>query len=148
MTRSGLVLCGTGPSACPHPEGEGWLILQCPDRPAYGSISTWRLHWLQPQKRQIRTLMLQAAMPLIDGWDNQGVYWREDVPEPPPAEEGQPAAPVQRPPIQTVDPQLWQRAEVQDLKQGPYGLWLRKQDMMFADAIRKHSDWPWGNSNS
>lgn len=148
VTRSGLVLCGTGPSAYPHPEGDGWLVLQCPSRPAYGVVSTWSLHWLQPQKRQIRTLMLQAAMPLIEGWDNQGIYWREDVPEPPPAEDGQPQPPVQRPPIQIVDPQLWQRAEVEDLKQGPYGLWLRKQDMMFADAVRKHPDWPWGNRSN
>ncbi|VUZ25202.1 Uncharacterised protein, partial [uncultured Comamonas sp.] len=52
----------------------------------------------------------------------------------------------QRPPIQTIDPLLWQRAEVQDLKQGPYGLWLRKQDMLFAEAVRKHHDWPWDTS--
>ena len=148
VTRSGLVLCGTGPSAYPHPDGDGWLVLQCPERPAYGSVSTWSLHWLQPQKRQIRTLMLPAAMPLIDGWDNQGIYWREDMREPVPVEDGQPQVPVQRPPIQTVDSRLWQRAEVHDLKQGPYGLWLRKQDMMFADAIRKHPDWPWGRSSN
>lgn len=143
VTRSGLVLCGTGPSAMPHPNGEGWLVLQCPKRPAHGTVSTWHLHWLQPHNRQIRTLMLQAAMPLLEGWDNRGVYWREEVPPAPPAEEGQPEQPIQRPPIQTVESDLWQRAEIHDLKQGPYGLWLRKQDMGHADIVRNHPDWPW-----
>ena len=144
VTRSGLVLCGTGPAAMPHPNGEGWLVLQPPERPAHGGVGTWSLHWMQPHKRQIRTLMLQAAMPLLEGWDNQGVYWREDTPPPPPVEEGQSEPPsVQRPPIQTIDPQLWQRAEVADLKQGPYGLWLRKQDMSHADVVRNHHGWPW-----
>ncbi|MBS7350903.1 MAG: hypothetical protein KIG95_12265, partial [Comamonas sp.] len=98
---------------------------------------------LQPHNRQIRTLKVQAAMPLLEGWDNRGVYWREEVPPAPAAEEGQPEQPIQRPPIQTVESDLWQRAEIHDLKQGPYGLWLRKQDMEHADIVRNHPDWPW-----
>ena len=147
VTRSGVVLCGTGPAALPHPNNEGWLILQPPERPAYGAISTWNLHWLQPQKRQVRTLIIQAAMPIMEGWDNQGIYWREDQHAPKADDEAAAEAPTQRPPIQTIDPLLWQRAEVQDLKQGPYGLWLRKQDMLFAEAVRKHHDWPWESAS-
>lgn len=143
VTRSGAVLCGTGPAAYPNPNGDGWLLLEPPERPAYGGVTTWTLYWLQPQRRLVRNLIIQAAMPLIEGWDNQGIYWREDVPHAASAEEGQPEAPAQRPLTQTIDPTLWQRAEVQDLKQGPYGLWLRKEDMLFAEAIRKHRDWPW-----
>ncbi len=147
VTRSGAVLCNTGPAAMPHPNNEGWLIVQPPERPAYGATSSWSLHWLQPQKRQVRTLIIQAQTPIIENWDNHGIYWREDEPPPSTLTEEQQAS-AQRPPLQTVDSLLWQRAEVQDLKQGPYGLWLRKQDLLFAEAIRKHHDWPWGSDNT
>lgn len=189
MTKGGTVLCGIGPCITPDPEGEGWAILECPRPPAASAHqdaadepSPWKVHWLQPRKRQVRTIALDAKRPVLKGWDAKGLHWydegrtaakpaatgQEDTAAVPPttapaggttsgiaAATGAGAASTESPaasdtpaatgryPIETIVQTQWARAAVQDLKQGPYGLWMRKQDMRFADAIRRRDDPPW-----
>lgn len=137
VTRSGTVLCGTGPSACPHPAGEGWVTLEWISG-SYNQSSEWKLHWINPVEKEVRSLSLPAWMPLLQGWDAQGLHWREAER---PVEDGEtPRAPVR----QLIVPQMWNRAEVEKLRQGPQGLWLRKQDLSHAEALLVQDDWPWG----
>ncbi|RGE46786.1 hypothetical protein DZC30_03225 [Comamonas testosteroni] len=133
MTRSGLALCGTGPSACPHPAGEGWAVLEFLER-RYGQPDRWKLHWLNPVEKELRTLELVANMPQIKGWDTQGLQWQELSPE---SEEQAPAP-------QLVTLSMWGKAEVEPLRQGTNGLWLRKQDLRYAQTLLGQDDCPWG----
>jgi hypothetical protein len=80
MTRSGLAFCGVGPCACPHPSGEGWALLE-PVETRYGELGQWQLHWLNPVEKEVRTLTLKARMPVLQGWDAQGLHW-QDLPLP------------------------------------------------------------------
>lgn len=141
VTRSGTVLCGTGPSACPHPAGEGWVTLEWMGGSGNfdsGQPGQWQLHWINPVEKEVRSLSLPAWMPLLLGWDAQGLHWREAER---PVEDGEtPQAPVR----QLIVPQMWNRAEVEKLRQGPQGLWLRKQDLSHAEALLVQDDWPWG----
>ncbi|MEQ6433896.1 hypothetical protein V8Z74_02405 [Comamonas sp. w2-DMI] len=136
VTRSGTVLCGTGPSACPHPAGEGWVTLEWLSS-SYSGPGEWKLHWINPVEKEVRSLGLQAWMPLLLGWDAQGLHWREAER---PAQEGEvPQAPER----QLIVAQMWNRAGVEKLRQGPQGLWLRKQDLSYAEALLVQDDWPW-----
>ncbi|GGH67367.1 hypothetical protein GCM10010975_37100 [Comamonas phosphati] len=136
VTRSGTVLCGTGPSACPHPAGEGWVTLEWIGG-SNDQSSEWKLHWINPVEKEVRSLSLQAWMPLLLDWDAQGLHWRE-------AERpAQDAATPQAPARQLIVPRMWSRAEVEKLRQGPHGLWLRKQDLNHAEALLAQDDWPW-----
>ena len=135
MTRSGLALCGTGPSACPHPAGEGWAVLEFVER-RYGQPDRWKLHWLNPVEKDLRTLDLAVNMPQFKGWDTQGLQWQELEPE----EEQAPAA-------QLVTLSMWQKAKPEQLHQGMNGLWLRKQDLRYAQTLLGQDDCPWNRSS-
>jgi hypothetical protein len=39
--------------------------------------------------------------------------------------------------------QTWQRAAVEPLRQGMNGLWLRIQDLRYAEALLGQDDCPW-----
>lgn len=171
VTSGGAMLCGVGPSAMPHPEGEGWFVLEPPETPSSVQPGHWKLHWLQARKRQVRTLTIEAWMPMLKSWDAKGVQWwdagQEVVRMPaapaalPAADAADDASALSSPPTQTalslaaptdtsapeqfqmIEMTEWARSSVQDLKQGAYGLWLRKQDMRYIDAIFHRDDWPW-----
>lgn len=134
VTQSGAVLCGVGPSACPHHAGDGWLSLEWLARGQNGEPHHWKLHWLRPLKHEVWTLELRAYMPILQSWDaHQGVQW-EDVAVPAAATQtGQ----------QVVAPMRWESAQLDVLKQSPAGLWVRKQDAVYADAIVLRDDRPW-----
>ena len=137
LTRSGAVLCGTGPCACPHPAGEGWAVLELVES-RYGRPDRWKLHWLNPVEKELRTLELAAHTPLLTGWDAQGLHWIEAQPQ------DDSEAGVQEPPQrQLISMPMWGQAEVEQLLHGMNGLWLRKQDLRHAEALLAH-DWPWG----
>lgn len=133
MTRSGLALCGTGPCACPHPAGEGWAVLEFVDH-HYARANEWKLHWLSPTTKELRTLALDGNMPLIKGWDAQGLHWLDDQPD----EDGTAAT-------QLVTPAMWDKADVEPLRQGAKGLWLRKQDLRYVKTLLGQDDCPWKN---
>lgn len=138
VTQSGAVLCGVGPTACPHHAGDGWLSLEWLARGASGEANHWKLHWLRPHKHEVWTLELRAYMPVLHAWDAvQGVQWA-DI-EVPANEDGGPLQTVQH----VIAPMRWERAQLDVLKQGPAGLWVRKQDAVYADAIALRDDWPW-----
>lgn len=145
MTRSGLALCGVGPCACPHPSGEGWAVLE-PVESRYGELGLWKLHWLNPVEKELRTLEIKARMPVLKSWDAQGLHWQD---EPLLADEEQaatePGASTGQPGLrQLLVSQSWQRASVEPLRQGVNGLWLRKQDLRYAEALQGQDDAPWG----
>ncbi|MBQ0131299.1 MAG: hypothetical protein KBT18_03745 [Comamonas sp.] len=134
VTKSGAVLCATGPSACPHPAGDGWLILEwlarSHDEPHY-----WKLHWLRPAKREVRTLELRAYLPLLQAWDaQQGVLW---------VDAQQPTVEGEGPKQHIIADINWDSAPLELLKQSAGGLWVRKQDAVYADTIAVRDDWPW-----
>lgn len=149
MTRSGLAFCGVGPCACPHPSGEGWALLE-PVETRYGELGQWQLHWLNPVEKEVRTLTLKARMPVLQGWDAQGLHW-QDLPLPDEAALQGEASAVHKPPSepaaarQLVVAQTWQRAAVEPLRQGMNGLWLRIQDLRYAEALLGQDDCPWKN---
>ena len=134
MTRSGLALCGTGPCACPHPAGEGWAVLEFVDH-HYERPNEWRLHWLNSVDKELRTLVLAGNMPLITGWDTQGLHWVDSQPD----EGAKPAANAE----QLVTLAMWRKAAVEPLHQAGNGLWLRKQDLRYAQALGEQDDCPW-----
>lgn len=134
VTQSGAVLCATGPSACPHPGGDGWAILEClartTDEPHY-----WKLHWLRSAKREVRTLELRAYLPVLQEWDAlQGLSW---VDEGATLKEGGLAK------QKLIADVRWEEAQLDILKLSPGGLWLRKQDAVYAESIALRDDWPW-----
>ena len=133
MTRSGLALCGTGPCACPHPAGEGWAVLEFVDH-HYARPNEWKLHWLNPVEKELRTLVLGGNMPLITAWDNQGLHWVDTQPD---EDDAAGAA------AQLVTLSMWNKAEMEPLRQGANGLWLRKQDLRYAQALLGQDDCPW-----
>ena len=138
VTQSGAALCGVGPSACPHHAGDGWLSLEWLARGANAEAHHWKLHWLRPHKHEIWTLELRAYMPVIHGWDaTQGVQW-SDVEVPAATKDG--AMQVEQ---HVIAPMRWESAQLDVLKQSPVGLWVRKQDAVYADAIALRDDWPW-----
>lgn len=185
VTKGGTVLCGVGPAITPAPDGEGWAILEYPHDGPPGedeSAPVWKLHWLQPRKRQVRTIPLDATRPVLRNWDANGLHWYDEASSAPaPAQESEDTAPPpasaipgaeplplvppgdvlpqtgtppgevaaaapaakRKPHISTIVQTQWAKAAVQDLKQGPYGLWMRKQDMRYADAVRRRDDPPW-----
>lgn len=137
MTRSGLALCGTGPCACPHPAGEGWAVLEFVDH-HYARANEWKLHWLNPVEKELRTLVLAGNMPLLTAWDTQGLHWVDTQPdeEDATASDGSGAA-------QLITLSMWDKAEVEPLRQGQNGLWLRKQDLRYAQTLQAQDDCPW-----
>lgn len=138
VTEHGAVLCGVGPAVCPHHGGDGWLSLEWLARGAEGEPHHWKLHWLRPKKHDMWTLELRAFMPVLQGWDaQQGVFW-EDT-ELPPAQEGGALQTEQH----VIAPMRWESAQLDVLKQSPVGLWMRKQDAVYGDAIVLRDDWPW-----
>ena len=38
---------------------------------------------------------------------------------------------------------MWNCVEVEKLRQGKQGLWLRKQDLRYVEALFAQDDWPW-----
>lgn len=139
LTRSGAALCGTGPCACPHPAGEGWAVLELAER-RNGRPDRWKLHWLNPVEKELRTLELAAHTPLITGWDAQGLHWQESQPQ----SAGDEGAQV-LPSSQLVSMPMWGKAEVEQLLHGMNGLWLRKQDLRYAEALLAQDGCPWKN---
>lgn len=138
VTQAGAVLCGVGPSVCPHHAGDGWLSMEWLARAGEGEPHHWKLHWLRPHKHEVWTLELRAFMPVLQGWDaQQGVLWA-DV-EVPAEQEGGALQSTQH----IIAPMRWESAQLDVLKQSPAGLWMRKQDMVYADAIALRDDWPW-----
>lgn len=136
ITSGGAVLCGVGPSALPQPEGKGWVAWELAAR-IHGEPHQWKLHWLQPDTREVRTLEVRAWLPLLLSWDGKGLQWREG--RKPAGEE----AASTNAPRHTIDNAAWNAAKVERLNEGPQGLWLRKQDMRYADVITDRKDWPW-----
>jgi hypothetical protein len=134
VTSGGAVLCGVGPSAMPHPEGKGWAVLELAAR-VHGEPSRWRIHWLQPDTREVHTLELRAHVPFMLRWDGKGLQWRDG--------ETKAAAGAPTGTRHVIDADLWRAAPIDRLVEGPHGLWLRKQDLRYADLILGRSDWPW-----
>lgn len=138
VTQSGTVLCGVGPCACPHYAGDGWLSLEWLARGDNHEAHHWKLHWVRPHKHEVLTLELRAFMPVLQTWDaTHGVQWVDT--EVPSDEEGAPAQTVEH----VIAPMRWESAQLDVLKQSPVGLWVRKQDAVYADAIALRDDWPW-----
>ena len=141
MTRSGTAFCGVGPCACPHPSGEGWAMLEL-QQSRYGELGLWHLHWLNPVEKEVRTLELRARMPVLQAWDAQGLHWQDlPAPDADAVDGGTPA--TESKPRQLIVPQAWQRAAVEQLRQGMNGLWLRKQDLRYAETLLGQDDCPW-----
>lgn len=140
VTQSGAVMCGMGPSACPHFAGDGWLLLEWLARGQSQEAHHWKLHWLRPHKHEVWSLELRAFMPVIQSWDAQvGVTW-VDVAKP----QADPAVAAEPELARNViAPMRWEEAHLEVLKQSPSGLWVRKQDAVYADAIILRDDWPW-----
>ncbi|WP_312589968.1 hypothetical protein [Comamonas terrigena] len=143
VTRHGAVLCGTGPSACPHPGGEGWVVLELVARSEH-EPHHWKLHWLQPAMHEVHTLALRAYLPMLQSWDGVGLHWYEGEPTVDGAAADTGAAPKAKgPELQTVSWSQWIDAKVEVLYEGPEGLWMRKEDMRYAENILARDDWPW-----
>lgn len=142
VTQSGAVLCGVGPSACPHHAGDGWLSLEWLARGAHQEAHHWKLHWLRPSKHEVWTLELRAYMPVLQLWDAvHGVQWSDmAVPD---MGQGEFPVAVLKTEQHVVAPMSWESAQLDVLKQSPVGLWVRKQDAVYADAIALRDDWPW-----
>lgn len=148
VTQSGAVLCGVGPSACPHHAGDGWLSVEWLARGQNGEPHHWKIHWLRPHKHEVWTLELRAYLPILQAWDaQQGVQWSDvAVPEALPANSE--AAPRLHTEQHVIAPMRWESAQLDVLKQSPGGLWVRKQDAVYADAIALRDDWPWARTPS
>lgn len=144
VTQSGAVLCGVGPSVCPHYAGDGWLVLEWLARGQQNEPHHWKLHWLRPHKHEVWTLELRAFTPVVQGWDaQQGVQWMDEglpVAEAATQESAAPAPEIQ---YNVIAPMRWESAQLDVLKQSGGGLWIRKQDAVYADAIVLRDDWPW-----
>lgn len=138
VTQSGAVLCGVGPGICMHYAGDGWACLEWLARDTEGQPHYWKLHWLRPSKHEVWTLELRAFMPVLQGWDaQQGLLWADvEVP----SAKGESAAQTEQ---HIIAPMRWESAQLDVLKQSPVGLWMRKQDAVYADAIALRDDWPW-----
>ena len=142
VTQSGAALCGVGPSACPHHGGDGWLSLEWLARGQDGEPHHWKLHWLRPLKHEVWTLELRAYMPVLRAWDAlQGVQW-EDVGVPT-SEADADATSAVGTQQHVIAPMAWESAQLDVLKQTPVGLWVRKQDAVYVDAMALRDDWPW-----
>ena len=141
ISRTGAVLCGTGPSACPHPGGEGWVMLELVAR-AEHEPHHWKLHWLQPATREVHSLPLRAWLPMLQSWDGVGLNWYEGEPTANAGATGAPAG-QKAPTLQTVAWSQWIDAKVEVLYEGPEGLWMRKEDMRYAEGLLTRDDWPW-----
>lgn len=77
-------------------------------------------------------------MPVLQVWDaQQGVQWSDA--EMPALEDGGAVQTAQH----VIAPMRWEGAQLDVLKQSPVGLWVRKQDAVYADAIALRDDWPW-----
>ena len=142
VTQSGAALCGVGPSACPHHAGDGWLSLEWLARGANQEAHHWKLHWLRPLKHEVWTQELRAYMPVLKAWDPvHGVQWSDvAVPD---VVEGVEQANLVKTVQHVIAPMSWESAHLDVLKQTPVGLWVRKQDAVYADAIALRDDWPW-----
>jgi hypothetical protein len=144
VTQSGAVLCGVGPSVCPHYAGDGWLVLEWLARGQHNEPHHWKLLWLRPHKHEVWTLELRAFTPVVQGWDaQQGVQWMDEglpVAEAATQESAAPAPEIQ---YNVIAPMRWESAQLDVLKQSAAGLWIRKQDAVYADAIVLRDDWPW-----
>lgn len=137
LTQSGVALCGTGPAACPHPMGDGWLVLEWLAR-GTEEKNYWKLHWLRPGKHEIRTMPLRAYMPVIRTWDAaQGIVWIDAAD---PQDEADASAGRKE---HIVPDYRWEAASLEVLKSVGAGLWMRKQDVVYADAILLREDCPW-----
>ena len=142
VTQSGAALCGVGPSACPHFAGDGWLSLEWLASGSNGEAHHWKLHWLRPAKHEVWTQELRAYMPVLDLWDPvSGVLWSDiAVPD---VVDGVEQANIVKTKSHVIAPMSWECAKLEVLKQSPVGLWVRKQDAVYADAMVLRDDWPW-----
>jgi hypothetical protein len=142
VTQTAAVLCGVGPSVCPHHAGDGWLSLEWLARGTNAEAHHWKLHWLRPLKHELWTLELRAYMPILQGWDAvHGVQW-SDTAVPETGTDDTPTHVVKT--VQhVIAPMRWERAQLEVLKQSPVGLWVRKQDAVYVDAMVLRDDWPW-----
>lgn len=151
VTRSGVVLCGVGPAAAPHPGGEGWVVLEC-TAAANGRSDpgNWRFHWVQPQQREIRTLEVQAWMPVLGAWDEHGLQWHDSAAPasaiPKDAEAATAATPAEAEllQIQVLVREHWHEGQLSRLQQGPGGCWWRKEDLPYAEQVMARQPRPWG----
>ena len=138
VTSGGAVLCGVSPCALPQPEGQGWVILEMQAQSQGGQH--WMLHWLRPDAREVRSLPLQAHLPLLLAWDGQGVHWRDAGPDANGAVSGESTAA----PRQLIVSSEWAHASVEKLQEEtPEGLWMRKQDSRYVGVISRRHDMPW-----
>ena len=104
----------------------------------YARANEWKLHWLNPVEKELRTLVLAGNMPLLTAWDTHGLHWVDTQPdeEDATASDGSGAA-------QLITLSMWDKAEVEPLRQGQNGLWLRKQDLRYAQTLQAQDDCPW-----
>ena len=142
VTRSGMVLCGSGPAALPHPDGQGWVVLECV-HPAGERAGQWRLHWLQSDQKEVRTLVLSAWMPVLRHWDELGLHWVDSEQPASEREAGHDGQVPEAPAPRTVVLEHWNEAQVEPLRAASNGLWLRKQDLRYAGLIWAQPDHPW-----
>jgi hypothetical protein len=98
-------------------------------------------------EKEVRTLTLKARMPVLQGWDAQGLHW-QDLPLP--DDERCRARPTRfTSPVRAGSgasagggadlAACCRRA----LRQGMNGLWLRIQDLRYAEALLGQDDCPW-----
>ena len=104
----------------------------------YVRPNEWKLHWLNPVEKELRTLVLGGNMPLIKGWDTQGLHWVDIQPD-----EDDAAAAEGNAVVQLVTLSMWNKAKTEPLREGPNGLWLRKQDLRYAETLLGQDDCPW-----
>ncbi|MEG2049474.1 MAG: hypothetical protein RR100_21705, partial [Comamonas sp.] len=71
--------------------------------------------------------------------DTQGLHWADLAPEEDDGEQRAVIAP------QLVTLSMWNRSDVEPLRQGAGGLWLRKQDLRYAETLLGQDDCPWRN---
>lgn len=88
---------------------------------------------------------LRAYLPVLQSWNaQQGVTWIDTgLPAPDTQTDDATASPHLPSSEQVIAPMRWEEAQLEVLKQSPVGLWVRKQDAVYADAIVLRDDWPW-----
>lgn len=135
MTRSGTALCGVGPHALAHPDGDGWWVLEHLERD-YSAPHHWLLHWLRPAAHEVLSVSLRAYVPVLGVLSERGLLWTD----------AQPAAPNDGeawPQHGWVGDADWSQALRTPLVQVETGLWMRQQDIGYAQALRMQQDCPW-----
>ncbi|HEY4664418.1 MAG TPA: hypothetical protein VIG85_05485 [Comamonas sp.] len=135
ITRSGAALCGVGPHALPHPDGDGWVVLEHVERD-YSEPHHWLVHWIRPAEREVRSVPLRAYVPVLSYWSTEGLLWQD-------MQAAQPHEGEAGPTHGQVRGEDWLKAMRIPLVEAESGLWLRPQDAVYAQALQMQQPRPW-----